>query len=142
MILRSLSQFRDGALLWLRIALGCFFLAAHGLPKLQAGMAHGIGAWRGLGEAMWILGIRFWPEFWGSCAVLSETVGIALFIAGFAFRPACILLTFTMFVAGLSAYKAAIPAEALVRASHPWELAIVFAALTFVGPGRYSIDRE
>ena len=32
--------------------------------------------------------------------------------------------------------------DALREASHAWELAIIYFSLIFVGPGKYSVDRE
>ena len=48
MILTSLTKFRDWGLLFLRVALGSFYLYAHGWHKL----AGGVGTWRELGLAM------------------------------------------------------------------------------------------
>ena len=134
-----LSRNRDAGLLFLRIALGTFFLWAHGWAKL----AGGTDEWLKLGGAMKHLGITFWPTFWGFLATMSETVGIVLLIIGLAFRPACIFLAATMAMAGAHMwYIAKTTSAALAGASHAWELGIVFLALIFIGPGKYSLDRE
>ena len=134
-----LSRNRDAGLLFLRIALGVFFLWAHGWQKL----AGGTETWLKLGGAMKHVGITFWPTFWGFLATMAESVGIVLFIIGFAFRPACILLAITMGIAGLHMWELQKTfAGALKEASQAWELGIVFLALIFIGAGKYSVDRE
>ena len=130
---KNLSNFRDGALLFLRVALGGFFIYVHGWPKLAGGLVK----WKLIGAAMKHLGISFWPGFWGFMAAFSESIGVAFLILGLAFRPSCLLLVITMSVASLSDYRA----HGLGKASHALELALVFAALIFIGPGKYSIDK-
>jgi len=129
-----LNNYRDVALLFLRLSLGSFFIYVHGWPKL----AGGLPKWKALGAAMKHVGITFWPAFWGFMAAFSESIGMALLIVGLAFRPSCLLLTITMSVAALSEYRA----HGLGEASHPIELALVFAALIFIGAGKYSVDKS
>ena len=130
---KNLSNFRDGALLFLRISLGGFFIYAHGWPKLAGGLAR----WKVIGAAMKHVGITFWPGFWGFMAAFSESIGVAFLILGLFFRPSVLLLVITMSVAALSEYRA----HGLGEASHALELALVFTALIFIGPGKYSIDK-
>jgi len=135
MILTSLTKFREAGLLFLRVALGAVYIRLHGWHKLTAG-AH---EWRALGSAIGYLGIHFQYLFWGLMAALSETLGCVLFILGFLFRPACILLLITLTVASVSILRKGQGWEA---ASHPIELAILFFSLIFIGPGKYSIDKS
>jgi len=135
MVLTSLTKFRDCGLLFLRLALGAFYLSVHGWHKLAAGSHE----WHDIGLAMYYVGIRFAPVFWGFMAALSETLGCVLFIVGFLFRPACFLLFVTMFVA--SAMQLG-KHEGLETASHSIELAILFFSMLFIGPGKYSIDKN
>ena len=130
---KNLSNFRDGALLFLRVALGGFFIYAHGWPKLAGGLAR----WKVIGAAMKHLGITFWPGFWGFMAAFSESIGVGFLILGLFFRPSALLLVITMSVAALSEYRA----HGLGEASHALELALVFTALIFIGPGKYSVDK-
>ncbi len=130
----KLSNYRDVALLFFRLTFGTFFIYVHGLPKL----AGGLPKWRALGGAMKHVGITLWPGFWGFMAAFSESIGIALLILGLAFRPSCLLLVITMSVAALSDYRA----HGMEGASHAFELALVFAALIFIGPGKYSVDKS
>lgn len=129
----KLSNFRDAALLILRLTFGSFFIYVHGWPKIAGGLTK----WKALGGAMKHLGVTFWPGYWGFMAAFAESIGVALLILGFAFRPSCLLLVITMSVAALSDYRA----RGLGEASHAIELALVFAALMFIGPGKYSLDK-
>ena len=130
---KNLSNFSDVALLFLRLSLGGFFIWVHGWQKL----AGGLGKWKTLGGAMKHIGITFWPAFWGFMAAFSETIGVGLLIVGLFFRPSCLLLVITMAVAGVTEYRS----HGLGEASHAIELALVFFAWMFVGPGKYSVDR-
>jgi putative oxidoreductase len=134
-----LSRNRDAGLLMLRLTLGALFLWAHGWEKLTGGTAK----WREFGEAMKHLGITFWPTFWGFMATMAETIGVALFMIGLAFRPACLLIAFTLAVAGIHAgHVAPKGMTALKAASHAWELGLVFFSMIFIGPGKYSVDKN
>ncbi|HEX4085543.1 MAG TPA: DoxX family protein [Chthoniobacteraceae bacterium] len=135
MVLTSLTRFRDWGLLFLRVALGVFYIYAHGWHKLAAGARY----WGELGEAVRYVGIHFAYPFWGLMAALAETLGCVMLILGFCFRPGCILLFCTLFVASAKLLHTHAGLEA---ASHPIELAILFFALIFIGPGKYSIDRS
>ena len=130
---KNLSNYRDAALLFLRITLGSLFLYLYGWHAL----AGGVHKWKELGLAMHHVGISFWPVFWGFMAALSESIGIALVIIGLAFRPACLLLVITMAVASLKDYHGG----GLGGAAHALGLCLVFATLIFVGPGKYSVDQ-
>jgi len=134
-----LSRNRDAGLLFLRLALGAFFIWAHGWSKLAGGRE----MWHGIGSAMKHVGIDFWPTFWGFMATMAETLGVVLVMIGVAFRPACLLVAFTMGMAGLHMWLMEKTfSGALREASHAWELGIVFFALIFIGPGKYSVDKQ
>lgn len=111
------------------------FFFVHGLPKLMGGPER----WEALGGAMGVLGITFFPIFWGFMAMLTETLGAILFALGLYFRPAAILLTFTMIVAAAMHLAQGDPINV---AAHAIEIGIVFAALILIGPGKFSIDRS
>ena len=135
MFLTSLTRFRDWGLLFLRVALGAFYLYVHGWHKL----AGGIHAWREIGLAVRYAGIHFAPVFWGLMAALSETLGCVLVILGFLFRPACLLIFITLCVASAMHLR---KGQGLETASHAIELAILFFSLLFIGPGKYSLDKN
>jgi putative oxidoreductase len=135
MLLKFLGKYRDIGLLILRIGLGIMF-CLHGLPKLQGGPA----VWKAVGHEMGHLGIHFLPAFWGFMAAITECVGGILLIIGFAYRPVCLLLTFVMIVASIKTHHDKENFQKI--ASRPIEMACVFFAMAFVGPGRFSIDKD
>ena len=135
MLLKFLGKYRDAGLLILRLGLGLMF-CLHGLPKLAGGPK----LWTALGKNMAHLGIDFFPVFWGFMAAATEGIGGILLILGFCYRPVCLLLTFTMVIASLKLHHD--KADFQSAASRPIELAIVFLGLAFIGPGRFSIDKD
>jgi putative oxidoreductase len=133
-ILDNLGKYRNTGLLLLRIGLGIMFII-HGFPKLAGGPS----GWTSLGGSMKVIGIDFLPIFWGFMAAATETFGGFLLIVGLFFRPALILLIFTMMIAALVHFG---KGDGLQGASHAIELGIVFLGLIFIGPGKYSVDKK
>jgi len=136
MLLKFLARYRDAGLLFLRSGLGIAFLI-HGLPKLTAGPAR----WKEIGTAMSHLGIDRVPELWGFLACATEGIGGLLLVLGAFYRPVCLLLAFTMFVATLHLSSDAKLSD-FRKYAHPLELAVVFFGLAFVGPGKFSVDKD
>jgi putative oxidoreductase len=128
----ALTRFRDFGLLVLRFGIGVMFML-HGLPKITGGPDR----WAKLGAKMSLIGIDSFPHIWGFLAAVSEFAGGFLLILGFFFRPALVMLFFTMVVAVWSHVDAG---DAFTKWSHAAELGILFFALIFIGPGRYSLD--
>jgi len=133
-ILDNLGKYRNTGLLLLRLGIGTMFII-HGFPKLAGGPA----GWTVLGGSMKVIGIDFFPVFWGFMAAISETFGGFLLIVGLFFRPALILLISTMIIAALVHFA---KGDGLGGASHAIELGIVFFGLVFIGPGKYSVDKK
>ncbi|KAB2645647.1 MAG: DoxX family protein [Verrucomicrobia bacterium] len=135
MLLKFLGRYRDAGLLILRIGLGAAFMI-HGLPKLTGGPK----LWASLGKNMGLISIDFLPVFWGFMAAFTEGIGGVLLVLGAFYRPVCLLLTFTMFIATLTL---ASPKDRDFKTySNPLKLAVVFFGLAFIGPGRFSIDKD
>ena len=118
----------------MRIGLGIMMML-HGYPKLLAGAEK----WEAVGSSMKYLGITFAPTLWGLLAATTETFGGFLIVIGLAFRPVCILLTFTMVVAATMYLKSS---ANYMDASQAIEVGFVFFGLIFIGPGKYSIDKK
>lgn len=134
-ILGGLSKYRDFGLLILRVGIG-ILLITHGYPKLMAGPS-GEHGWTKLGGTMGLFGITFAPTFWGFMAAFAEGVGGLLIVLGLFFRPATLLVLFTMIVAVYMHLT-------VMKAGHEPALVygIIALSLFIMGPGRYSIDKK
>ena len=132
MLLQMLNKYSDFGLLAIRIVVGGMFIY-YGAPKLFGGHE----AWVGLGGAMQSAHITFAPAFWGFMAAFSQCIGGACLILGLFFRIFTILLSITMGIAVNMHLK---KGDGLMGASHAIEDGIVFFGLTFIGPGKYSLD--
>jgi putative oxidoreductase len=137
-----LSRNRDTGLLMLRIWLGGVYFWAHAYPMLFRGDV--VKTWETVGKSIQNWGITIpGPMFWGFMAMLINNGGILLFILGMLFRPACLLLALVMAVAATARFladKGSI--MGFVQPFHAVELGILFLCMMFIGPGRYSFDRE
>jgi putative oxidoreductase len=69
-------------------------------------------------------------------AAFSESIGGLLIALGLFFRPACVLLSVTMFVAAANHY-----ATERGTPSHAAKNATLFLGLLLIGPGKYSLDQ-
>ena len=125
----------DFGLLVLRIFLGALIFW-HGFDQCLGGSDRFIG----LGKAITYIGVNCCPLFWGIMAALSQLVGGVFFILGFLFRLACLFLIVTMFVATVMHYH--MGHSFLGVTSRPLEMGIVYLGLFFIGPGKFSIDKE
>lgn len=132
--LSSLSKFKNSGLLLIRVGLGIMFIM-HGYPKLFGGPEF----WKNVGQAMQHVGITFLPMAWGFLAAIAETIGGFLLLIGLLFRPATLALAFTMLIASLHHLNAG---DGLMGSSHAIEVGVVFLGLAFLGPGKYSVDRN
>jgi putative oxidoreductase len=133
-IFDSLGKYRNTGLLILRLGIGAMMMV-HGLPKLMGG----VEGWTQLGGSMKVVHIDFLPTFWGFRAAATEGIGGFLLILGLFFRPVNMLLVINMIIAALVHFN---KGDGINGAGHAIELAIVFFALIFIGPGKYSIDKK
>ncbi len=119
-------------LLIIRVFIGISMIA-HGYPKLTS-----TERWEWLGSQMIHIGINFGYEIFGFLAGFVETIGGLFFLAGLFFRPSCIALVFTMFIAMMYHVNQGDPYSAT---SHSLELLAVFLGFAFIGPGKYAIKK-
>ena len=133
-IFGKLGKYSDFGLLAMRAGLGVMMMV-HGYPKLMGGT----DTWQHLGAAMANLGVHSYPLFWGFMAAVAEAIGGLLLLLGLFFRPATLLLMFTMLVAVISHFH---KGDSLGDASHAIELGFTFLGLLFLGPGKYSVDKS
>jgi putative oxidoreductase len=131
-ILNPGNNFFNFGLLLLRIGLGIMFMT-HGFPKL----IHGPDTWIKLGSVMGIVGIKFGYVFWGFMAAFAEFFGGIFLLLGLGFRVAILFMLFDMIMA---VCMHANSGDNLGIMSHAIEDGIVFLALLFMGPGKFSVD--
>jgi len=133
----KLGNYKNFGLLIMRLGLGIMFIY-HGYPKITGGLK----MWEGVGQATGYLGIHFLPVMWGLLAALAETVGGVLLILGLCFRLACLVLIIDMLVAIVFHLHQSGDMGGVMGAAQAIEMAVVFAGLLFVGPGKYSVDKR
>ena len=96
------------------------------------------------GFAAWLkdLGVPM-PEIQARMAMLSELGGGALLALGLVTRPACIVLIFTMLVAGIVGHRGAgyLITNDPPGAEYTINLAAICFVILLIGPGTFSLDR-
>ena len=120
-----------------RVAIGvCFVL--HALGKL--GLV-GSGNLAGFTEWLRSLGVPY-PWVQARIAMLSELSGGSLLALGLFARPACLLLIFTMGVAGMLGHKGAgyLITNNPPGAEYTINLAVICFVFLLTGPGALSLD--
>ena len=120
-----------------RVAIGvCFVL--HALGKL--GLV-GSGNLAGFTEWLRSLGVPY-PWVQARIAMLSELGGGSLLALGLFARPACLLLIFTMGVAGMLGHKGAgyLITNNPPGAEYTINLAVICFVFLLTGPGALSLD--
>jgi putative oxidoreductase len=122
---------KDLGLLIIRVTLGGLFMI-YGWPKITGG----VEKWEKLGGSMENLGITFLPVFWGFMAAFAEFGGGLLLILGFLFRPALLMLIFTMFVAALFHYMKGDGFDGYYSAL---QYLLLFVGLFVAGSGKYAL---
>lgn len=125
-----LAKYREAGLLIMRVSLGVLFVILTG-PVLLSGPSR----WASFGSAIRSLGLHSHFQVWGFLGALAGCVGGALMIFGLFFRPGVLLVLAIVFVhlLGVGATRATLA---------PVELALVLLGLLFVGPGKYSVDKN
>lgn len=132
--LKFLGKFKDIGLLLLRLGIGLSFVM-HGSGKMFGGPE----LWGQVGASMTNFGITQYHGVWGFLAAFAEFGGGIMLILGFLTRPAAIMMFLTMVVATVMHVK---KGDGFNVYSHALEMGVVFLSLIFVGPGRFSIDKE
>ncbi|MGI9533833.1 MAG: DoxX family protein [Thermodesulfobacteriota bacterium] len=128
---------KDAGLLVIRVVIGLSLMVFHGYSKIKGGPE----VWTEVGNDIGVLGIKFFPVFWGFMAGFAEFFCSFFLILGVLFRPATILLSFTMLVAVIVHLNLPpeSPAAGWSGASHALELLAVYVGLFFTGPGKYKL---
>ena len=126
------------ALLAVRVAIGICFVV-HGLGKL--GLV-GSGNMAGFVEWLESLGVPMAPVQ-ARMAMLSEIGGGTALALGLFTRPACVLLIFTMIVAGAVGHRGAgyLITNDPPGAEYTINLAVICGVIALLGPGPLSLDQ-
>ena len=138
LLVESNAGLTDLALLIGRLFIGICFVI-HGLGKL--GLV-GSGSMPGFVQYLESLGVPFAPVQ-ARMAMLSELVGGTLLALGLFTRPACLLLIFTMLVAGRLGHKGAgyLITNDPPGAEYTINLAAICLVFALLGPGSFSLDQ-
>ena len=137
LLVDTTSGLTDLALLIGRLFIGLCFVT-HGLGKLGR---VGTGSMQGFVQFLESLGVPFAP-LQARIAMLSELVGGGLLALGLFTRPACLLLVFTMLVAGRLGHKGAgyLITNDPPGAEYTINLAAICVVFALLGPGAFSLD--
>ncbi len=130
MRMQFLAKYREGGLLLMRLGLGVLFIILLG-PVLLGGHA----AWTHNGEAIRSLGLHAHYQFWGFLGALLGCIGGALMIFGLFFRLGVlfVLLITLVHLLGINNYRTNLDAVLLF---------VILLGILFVGPGKYSVDKN
>ncbi len=132
-MLKFLGKYREAGLLLLRASVGLIFILICG-PVLLSG-EHRWG--NSAAPCAFLIFIRI-LDWWGFLGALAGCVGGIFMILGFAFRIG-ILLAFL--VALVNAIAVSHHEHGLYPIIIPIEAVIVLVCLSFIGPGKYSVDK-
>jgi putative oxidoreductase len=132
-VLKFLGKYRETGLLLLRASIGIIFILVCG-PVLLAGEHR----WAQFGSAMRVFNFHAHLDWWGFLGALAGCIGGILMVIGFAFRLG-IILAFLVALVNAIAFR---HDHGLRSAVVPIEICIVLICLAFLGPGKYSVDKN
>jgi putative oxidoreductase len=132
--MQFLAKYRETGLLLMRLALGVLFVILTG-PVLLGGPSR----WSSFGGAIRNLGLHNHFQVWGFLGALMGCIGGALMIFGLFFRPGVLLVLIITFVHLLGVWHGG---HALRENLAAIELFVILLGLLFVGPGKYSVDKN
>ena len=134
MRMQWLAKYREAGLLLMRVALGVLFIVLTG-PVLLSGPSR----WGNFGSAIRSLGIGSNYQVWGFLGALAGCIGGALMIFGLFFRPGILLVLAITLVHAVGAFDGGGTVRGNLAAI---ELCAMLVGLLFVGPGKYSVDKN
>ncbi len=132
--LQFLSKYREIGLLLFRASIGLVFIILIA-PILWSGHE----SWAHLGSAVRNLGFRSHYEFWGFVGAILGCAGGILMILGVFFRVGVLFALAVTAVHLLSVIHNR--ADFFVRLP-AFEMSILLLSLLFIGPGKYSVDKN
>ncbi len=133
MRLAFLAKYREFGLLLIRLSLGLLFIL-YTAPVLIAGPS----AWGHFGAGARTFGIHSHQQLWGFVGALAGCAGGVLMIFGLFFRVGVLLVLLLALAHAIGITKAAGFRTPLPSV----EMCFVLAGILFVGPGKYSVDKN
>ncbi len=133
-MLKFLGKYRETGLLLLRVSIGLIFILICG-PVLLSGQH----SWAQFGSTMRALNFHAHLAWWGFAGALAGFVGGVLMVFGLFFRLGILfafLITLVEIVAVFGS-RSSFQTRLL-----PIEMAIMLVSLSFIGPGKYSVDKS
>ena len=131
--LQFLSKYRETGLLLIRASIGLTFIILVA-PVLWSGQ----GSWEHFGSAMRHLDFHSHYKFWGFIGAVLACAGGVLMILGLFFRIGVLFVLAVTLV-----HLVAIWGEGNFHYRMPaLEMAILLVSLLFIGPGKYSVDKN
>lgn len=131
--LQFLGKYRETGLLLIRASIGLIFIILVA-PVLWNGQ----GSWEHFGSAMRDLDFHSHYKFWGFTGALLACAGGVLMILGLFFRVGVlfVLVVTVVHLVGIwggGGFYSRMPSL---------EMAILLVSLLFIGPGKYSVDKN
>jgi len=133
MFLAFLSKYREAGLLLLRVSLGIVFII-YAAPALMSGPK----GWAQFGGGASHFGFHSHAQFWGFVGSLLGCAGGVLMIFGLLFRVGVLLILVL-----------AIPHAITIYETNPFRVALpsiemcfILVGVLFIGPGKYSVDKN
>jgi len=130
--LQFLSKYREAGLLLLRVSLGLLFLYVNA-PVLLGGPAN----WAHLGASHH--GLHSHLELWGFLEAFLASLGGLLMIFGLFFRIGVLMTLALSLIYAIAGLKGGAGLGAALPALEPCVLLI---SLLFIGPGKFSVDKD
>jgi putative oxidoreductase len=131
-VLKFLGKYREAGLLLLRASIGLIFILVCG-PVLLAGEHR----WAQFGSAMRVFSFHAHLDWWGFLGALAGCLGGILMVFGLAFRLGVLLALLIAIVDAIAFHHD----HGLGSSVVPIEICVVLICLTFLGPGKYSVDK-
>lgn len=132
-MLKFLAKYRETGLLLLRTSIGVIFIIFCAPPLLG-----GDRAWAHFGSGMRALGFHAHLDWWGFFGALAACAGGVLIILGYAFRLGVLLCFLVALVDAIATFKAS---RSFYSALDVFEVCLILVCLSFIGPGKYSVDK-
>ena len=133
-MLKFLAKYREAGLLLLRASVGLIFVLICAPVLLST--EH---RWAQFGSAMRVFNFHSHLDWWGFLGALAGSIGGIFMMLGFAFRIG-ILLAFL--VALVNAINISHHEHGLYPILIPIQAVIILVCLAFIGPGKYSVDKN